>query len=318
MNAPRISIVIPAYNVELYVEDAIKSVLAQAVQPFEILIFNDGSTDGTAAILERFSGHERVRYFSDENTGVGPVRNLGAYLARGDYVYFFDADDLLDPHLVARLQRLIVEDRAPDIIMFSGRAFVQPGFSPLMRFSYQRSFEAHGIDGEQAMIRLYEGNCMYAQVCLYVVRREYWLGENTRFPGGYHQDEFVLFPLIVGARRVSVVRDVLFLRRVRPGSAMTRAKTAAHVTALRENFLGALRQLQAVPAENRRLRKVARERAITMAREYTRVSGTKKRWRDAPLMLRALIQVRRSAMWRLFLARFKGDGWRGDCESANR
>lgn len=308
MDYPRISIVIPAYNVAPYVEEALESVLHQTVAPLEVLVFNDGSTDGTTKILESYADHELVRYFSHENKGQGPVRNRGAELARGDYVYFFDADDLLDASFVERMQRLIVRDDAPDLIMFSGRPFVQAGFSPPISFDYERKFEVLEIDGEQALIRLHHAHCLYAQVCLYLVRRQYWLHTGLQFPANYHQDEDVLFPLVRGADRVTVVRDVFFFRRVRPNSTMTMAKTQRHVAARRRNVVYALAQLQSVTSSNRKLRKVARERCVAMTYCYVEIAGAAGRWQDVGLFARAMWLVRRSSMRRLALARFFGTG----------
>ncbi|MGI9185756.1 MAG: glycosyltransferase [Solirubrobacteraceae bacterium] len=92
---PLVSCVIPAGNAEAFVAQAIQSVLDQTYQPLECIVVDDGSTDGTARILERFG--RRIRVVRQSNRGVSAARNAGARAAAGDFVAFLDADDLWDP-----------------------------------------------------------------------------------------------------------------------------------------------------------------------------------------------------------------------------
>ena len=100
-NAPpiepiRVSVIIPAYNAERYISDAIHSVLNQDLDRFELLIVDDGSTDSTASIIHSFSDR-RICFLQQENLGVCAARNRGLEEARGDYVVFLDSDDLILP-----------------------------------------------------------------------------------------------------------------------------------------------------------------------------------------------------------------------------
>jgi glycosyltransferase involved in cell wall biosynthesis len=97
-SAPRVTAVIPAYNMEAFLERALTSAAGQTYPHLDILVIDDGSTDGTRAIAERFAaGHERVRVESVANAGVAAARNLGTRLARSAYVAYLDADDLWHP-----------------------------------------------------------------------------------------------------------------------------------------------------------------------------------------------------------------------------
>jgi glycosyltransferase involved in cell wall biosynthesis len=86
-----ISVVIPAYNSERYVAEAIESALGQSHPPAEIIVIDDGSTDGTAEIVRRFS--DRVHYLHQENGGIGNARNRGVQLAQCSFLSFVDSDD---------------------------------------------------------------------------------------------------------------------------------------------------------------------------------------------------------------------------------
>ena len=92
MNDPLISVIIPVFNCERYLAEAIESVLAQTWRDIEIIIVDDGSTDGSADVAQRFA--RSVRYDFVPHGGAGAARNRGVDLARGDYLAFLDADDL--------------------------------------------------------------------------------------------------------------------------------------------------------------------------------------------------------------------------------
>lgn len=92
--SPAISVIIPAYNVAPYIEEAVRSVLSQSLSNIEIIIINDGSTDTTYSVITRLAAHNsRIRVISHENRGVGRARNEGIAAATGEYIAFLDPDD---------------------------------------------------------------------------------------------------------------------------------------------------------------------------------------------------------------------------------
>ena len=95
---PLVSVVIPVFNCEKYLKEAIESVLAQTYKNCEIIIVNDGSTDRTIEILEGYRYYENLRLMHHEshaNRGVSISRKLGVTSARGDFISFLDADDFV-------------------------------------------------------------------------------------------------------------------------------------------------------------------------------------------------------------------------------
>jgi glycosyltransferase involved in cell wall biosynthesis len=103
---PLVSILIPAYNAQAWVEDTLRSALAQTWEPKEIVIVNDGSTDDTLAILRKFES-EQVRIATQTNQGAAATRNRCFELSRGEYIQWLDADDLLSPDKVSsQMERL--------------------------------------------------------------------------------------------------------------------------------------------------------------------------------------------------------------------
>jgi glycosyltransferase involved in cell wall biosynthesis len=96
--SPLVSVIIPAYNAERYIRETIESALAQTYKNLEVVVGDDGSTDGTRAVVEELAARDpRVKYFSQKNAGQSAARNLAIAHARGTYVAFLDADDLFLP-----------------------------------------------------------------------------------------------------------------------------------------------------------------------------------------------------------------------------
>jgi glycosyltransferase involved in cell wall biosynthesis len=98
--APLVSVLIPVYNAEAFVGEALASVFAQDYEPFEVIVVDDGSTDGSAAVVQ---ADPRVRYFRQENSGPSEARNVAARHARGELLAYVDADDVVPPNKL-RLQ----------------------------------------------------------------------------------------------------------------------------------------------------------------------------------------------------------------------
>lgn len=119
-----ISVIIPLYNKAAEIERTLRSVLEQSLQPLEIIVVDDGSTDGSAAIVERVGG-ERVRLIRQQNRGVSAARNKGIELSRGEYVAFLDGDDRWQPDYLKSLTDFIA--RYPDCGAYGVAFYVDSG-----------------------------------------------------------------------------------------------------------------------------------------------------------------------------------------------
>src|SRR5215469_8348389 len=100
MKSPLVSCIVPVFNGEQYLAEALDSILTQTYRPLEIIVADDGSTDGTAAVVARYGN--RVRYLFQPNAGTAAACNLGIKAAQGDFIGFLAADDLWHPEKLAR------------------------------------------------------------------------------------------------------------------------------------------------------------------------------------------------------------------------
>ena len=109
MHFPKISIIIPAYNAEKYLQETLESIFAQDYPSVEIIVVDDGSTDSTSNIVESYSHDSRVQYIYKLNSGTAKSRNVGIKRASGDFLMFVDADDLLVPTAISQLMSSFLE-----------------------------------------------------------------------------------------------------------------------------------------------------------------------------------------------------------------
>ena len=246
----RLSAIVPAYNVERYVGAALDSLLAQTVPFDEIIVVDDGSTDGTPAILAHYARQHGVQLIRVENGGQGLARNRALARARGDFVYFFDADDVLDAGFVAAMQALLAQHADADIVYFSGQSFADADSAGVPLPLYRRGIEARFTSGIEATGALLTRGSFFASPCLYLSRRSLWGQGGLAFEPIVHEDEEIITRLGCAAGAAVCVDAVYFARRVRAGSTMTQAKTARHAA----GYLHALASLAAqLRAQRRRL-----------------------------------------------------------------
>ena len=112
------SVVVPCYNAASTLQKTINSIQKCGLPEFEILLIDDGSKDNTAALCDRLEvENDNIRAFHQQNAGVSAARNQGIEKAKGDYIWFFDSDDLVDEDSMKRVAQ-IVERQKPDVLMF--------------------------------------------------------------------------------------------------------------------------------------------------------------------------------------------------------
>lgn len=220
---PEVSVIMPVYNTEAYVEDAVRSVLSQDFLDVELICIDDGSTDGTAAVLERLSDEDgRVRVLHRENGGQGSARNRALGVADGKYVYCLDSDDLMAEGCLGKLVG-IMEREELDYLGFDGEVFADDPSFAYDAEAYRRSGSYEGVcAGNEMLLRLQGNNDFPLSPCVFMAKREMLDDAGVRFvEDRVHEDDLYSICALLNARRAAVVRETVLLRRYRASSTMT-------------------------------------------------------------------------------------------------
>ena len=150
---PKVSIVIPAYNVAPYIGETLEAVFAQKFTDYEVIIVNDGSpdTEELEQVLDPF--RDRIRYFKQENRGAGAARNVAIQAARGEFIAFLDADDLWLPTYLEEQLKLMQSDNY-DLVYCDALLF---GDSPIAGRTYMQTSPSNGPVNFKSLVH-YECN----------------------------------------------------------------------------------------------------------------------------------------------------------------
>lgn len=169
----KVSIIIPVYNSEKYVEKCIRSIMNQTFRDLDIVIVNDGSTDGSGEILEILATEDkRIRLFHQENGGVAVARNRGLEAATGEYLTFVDGDDYIAEDYIERLYDYSVEKGAEMVIC--GLTYVDEEGNCLGKV----------IPGEYRRFEHEEWTFRISAVCSHFYQSNLWERYNIRFQPG--------------------------------------------------------------------------------------------------------------------------------------
>ena len=192
MPKPLISVIVPVYNVKGYLTECVESLLAQTFDSYEILLIDDGSTDGSSTLCESFkTSHPNVRIFHKPNGGLSSARNFGLYRAKADFVAFVDSDDTVEPNYLQSLHDAL-EKHDADIAVC--------GYdSDLPR--------AETLSGKNATIRLLtkqENLDVLAWNKLY--KKSLFFDHDIFYPEGeVHEDNLTTYKLYSKAKKVTFV-----------------------------------------------------------------------------------------------------------------
>lgn len=190
---PEISIIVPIYNVELYLNKCVDSILAQTFTNFELILVNDGSPDKCGQICEYYKELDpRITVIHKQNGGLSDARNYGIDVAQGNYIGFVDSDDWIEPDMYEVLHELITTHSAD--VAVCGHYEVQDGVNLDKEFSH----EVHVYNNEEAFNKLLEDTEIKNLAWDKLYRAE--LFANVRYPvGRYFEDIFTTYKLLIQA-----------------------------------------------------------------------------------------------------------------------
>ena len=231
-----LSVVVSVYNTARWLRECLDSILAQTAFDLEIICVDDGSTDGSPAILREYREKDsRVKVITQENRGISAARNAGLDAARGEYVWFFDSDDTINPEAADTLCRAAREYKEPELIcctkvrVFEDRDYDGPRNRRKRRKrkkgTAQNPASVQPVTvqaGPEALQSLLEKKKKWNWVWVHLIRRDLLTGKGIRFLEKLYRHEDFEFMLRVFREAASVIilPEIVANHRIREGSSI--------------------------------------------------------------------------------------------------
>lgn len=210
-----ISVIVPVYNVEKYLSRCVDSILSQTYKDFEIILFDDGSTDSSGKICDDYAQRFNcVRVLHSPNGGPSAARNRGRAASKGDYITFVDSDDVILPDYLESLYNLIIQYNA-DISLCEFQFFYDDSE---IKKEFPSS-EDKCFPGLEAMTNMLYGRIHGSSACAILLKSE--IAKKFDFQiGKYHEDDLISFRYFEASDKVVVTSKKLYCYFQREGSIM--------------------------------------------------------------------------------------------------
>ena len=218
-NNPILSIIVPVYNVENYIEECILSLLNQNIDNMEIIVVDDGSSDRSVDIVNSFRD-SRIIILKKKNGGLSSARNFGLKRARGEYVAFVDSDDFISGSNSYREMIELVKKNDTDIVV--GRAGWYYSKDRIVDIERDVGiFNKSVIGFKEYIICSIKANRIYVPVCFSIYKRSLIINKNINFYEGiYHEDELFTNMILLEVDNISLYNNIFYMYRQREGSIM--------------------------------------------------------------------------------------------------
>ena len=211
----KISIVVPVYNVRQYLSESLDSVINQTYTNIEIIVVDDGSTDGSGMICDEFAAKDsRINVIHQENKGLSGARNAGLDIMTGEVVAFLDSDDTFHPEMIQRMVETMMQNDA-DVIICRYTSCRTNGRMPYSKI-HSNTAESIVYNRRESLRALLSGKIdWYAWNKVY--RRECF--ESVRYPQGQvYEDIVTTYEILDASRKVAVIEEPLIMYRRREES----------------------------------------------------------------------------------------------------
>lgn len=215
---PLISVIIPVYNCERYLTNAVKSVLDQSYKNTEIILIDDCSSDDSYKIAQELkASDERIVVLrTKQNSGASVARNMGLDYCHGEYIAYVDSDDYVHPEYLSQLYMSVVDNKA-DIALCGFYKTYEPSVKEHKELTHKAGFTRDGLSSAYHLIA--RDSILYVVLWNKLYKREIW--ENLRFPEGMASEDFhVCYKLFARASVVSFVPERLYYYYQNPDSVM--------------------------------------------------------------------------------------------------
>lgn len=209
-----VSVIIPVFNVKPFLVEALDSILSQTYNNLEIVVIDDGSTDGSEEICDEYAVKDnRIIVIHQENKGLSSARNAGLDIASGQIIAFLDSDDAFHPKMI---QILLDEMRKNKTDIAICGFSVQKTQNKMKTDNLESEINSLVIHKKEAFQRILDG---YINTAVWDKLYDSTIWKNLRFPDGYvYEGTYIVFDIFDKAKRISLVNDNLVMHRERQGS----------------------------------------------------------------------------------------------------
>lgn len=216
-----VSVIIPVYNVEKYLDKCLKSVVNQTYKELEILLVDDGATDSSGKLCDYWAQKDnRIKVIHKSNGGLSDARNVGIDHAKGDYLVFVDSDDYIDCRLIEHLVYLVINSSA-EIAMCKFQYAYDDYLEDKSRIS--KNYEI--LSGRESVLRRYKNqDVQFVTAWAKIYHKRLFI--SYRYPyRKYHEDEFLTYKLLYEANNIARSEERLYYYRQRRDSIMGEMKS---------------------------------------------------------------------------------------------
>ena len=213
----KLTFIVPIYNTAIYLPKCIDSLLNQDIphSDYQIILVNDGSTDNSLSICEDYKDkHTNITLLTQQNAGQSSARNLGVTKAEGDYIWFVDSDDFIEPNCIRKCLE-ICNQQILDVLLFCADEIDENNNTLKQLQQFPKSEIAAAFQGKSFLTSMQYFNC----IPFYIYRHQFLKEQNIRFfEGIYHEDNEVLPQVFYPAQRILGYNKVLYHVNLRPNS----------------------------------------------------------------------------------------------------
>ena len=202
----KISVIIPIYNTEKYLERCLDSAINQTFKDIEIILINDGSIDNSYKICQKYQKKDsRIRLFNQENRGQGFARNFGIIQSKSDFIFFLDSDDFIEPDTIEQLYNQVIFDKSD--IVIGGWEKVNEDLTQIIKTN--PAIDVDVLNSKNRVSYIFSFQFTYV-ACGILINKKNFLDNFLFFPNYFHEDLYLMPKIFYFARKISYVDNKFY------------------------------------------------------------------------------------------------------------
>lgn len=216
MSKIELTVILPVYNVERYLEQCLQSLINQTLKEIEIVIINDGSTDNSGKIISEYSNrYNNIKVINQGNSGLSAARNRGIEIASGDYIAFIDSDDYVDKNMLKEMLLEAKKNNLDIVICNYERVYDDSDLTEKVSIE----LEPYKIYTGNELLKKFLINKITPNACDKIFKRDLFTQNKIIFPNGYyHEDLLTTFKILCSVNKGSYINKEFYKYRCRKNS----------------------------------------------------------------------------------------------------